>query len=182
MITPKQPSPGDPILASFAKTQTDHARASTLRGSAGCRVSEGSSGTTIFMPRQAIDRSDRVRDSFEPWMEGDTVYVASGYRKLVGADPVKLEGAEPDGSFAFAWAAGKFIYTVFTYSTPDADGSFDETLNCDASPPSSDNTREVTILAEMVQDRGWADVRRRHFGDVVIEDKLVCVDCPGQAS
>jgi hypothetical protein len=169
--------PGEAIRVSFARAQQDLARANTVRSGPGCLVRGGSGGTSVTVPRRAADLSEASPFSFRCRMEGDQVKVWKGYRKLLGADPV-LCAPDSGDEFSFDWVEGNFIWTVFTFSTVATPGAFDETLQTGSAPPSSNATQEVVIVAAMIKDRGWADVWQRHFGDIVIEDQLVCVDCP----
>lgn len=111
-----------------------------------------------------------------------TVRVYAGYRKVIGqAAALYSSSSTLLDYWEFTYTGGNVIQFKWTYSTQSGgtitDGSW-STIEADTEENDSD-LQQVFVIARMVTDGdGGKHVVQCHCGDVTVEDRIVCVDCP----
>lgn len=134
-------------------------------------------GSAIWVDIAGLISSRVSPYTFSCSMGNGVVRVKAGYRQVIGQSPVLYSnGTGLDDVWEFSYVDGNMIWFKWTFSTESAgvitDGSWSSIAS--GTPDADDETAQVFIIAEM----SGGKVYQRHLGDVVVEDRLICADCP----
>jgi hypothetical protein len=132
----------------------------------------------IGMIPEELGGHSGTRHSFMVVQAGTKVRVYGGYRKVIGG-VASLYGSLLS-YWEFDFTNGNVIQFAWTYSTQSGGtitaGSWSNIES--ASEDTDDETKQVFVIAEMMNSGNTNYVIQRHCGDAVVEDRIVCVDCP----